>query len=273
MPARFVDYDDYHAGGRTAVFADVYERCRARTIEAVLARHDCLRTAGTFVDVGSGEGRYLPMWQRYSPAARLVAAELSQLAVARAARRYPFAEHLEAPADALPLPDESAHTLVTVEVLEHVPDPEAMLRECHRILVPDGMMLLSTPCGNRGSFNWLVAAVAREVRPGLGGGIVFGRFDDPTHLRNFRSRELRGLCVGIGFDICAAYYWAHEFSPIAERVELAVRTRLDIGRRSLPADRLFTRTLDAFAMLDFRLFRSVACCASSQILVLRRRAS
>lgn len=46
---------------------------------------------------------------------------------------------------ALSLGDRSVDAVLTFEVLEHVPDFEAALREFHRVLRPDGMLVLSVP--------------------------------------------------------------------------------------------------------------------------------
>ena len=45
----------------------------------------------------------------------------------------------------LPLDDESAGTVVSFQVMEHLPDPEAFLRECHRLLVIEGRLHLTVP--------------------------------------------------------------------------------------------------------------------------------
>lgn len=45
----------------------------------------------------------------------------------------------------IPLGDGQFDTVVCTEVLEHVPDPLKALREMHRVLKPDGHLILSTP--------------------------------------------------------------------------------------------------------------------------------
>jgi ubiquinone/menaquinone biosynthesis C-methylase UbiE len=49
---------------------------------------------------------------------------------------------------AIPLPDSSFDVILCTEVLEHVPEPVAALREMARLLRPSGRMLLTAPLGS-----------------------------------------------------------------------------------------------------------------------------
>src|SRR4030095_12651639 len=48
------------------------------------------------------------------------------------------------PAGIAPMPDCAADVVLSTQVLEHVPDPQAYLLECRRILKPGGLLILST---------------------------------------------------------------------------------------------------------------------------------
>ena len=50
-----------------------------------------------------------------------------------------------ADASRLPLADDSVDMLIVLEMLEHVPDPPAVVRELGRVLKPGGTVLLSVP--------------------------------------------------------------------------------------------------------------------------------
>ena len=48
-------------------------------------------------------------------------------------------------ADEIPLEDESVDAIVCTQVLEHVPEPRAVLDEFHRLIRPDGRLWVTTP--------------------------------------------------------------------------------------------------------------------------------
>jgi SAM-dependent methyltransferase len=76
---------------------------------------------------------------------------------------------------ALPFPDASFASVVSIQSIEHVPDPERALAEVARVLAPNGRAIFVTP--NR---------------------LTFGRPDeiiDPYHYVEYDARELHDLCA------------------------------------------------------------------------------
>jgi SAM-dependent methyltransferase len=88
---------------------------------------------GDLLDVGCGERPYAGYFTHVK----------SQRACDFDAKRGPV--DFECPADRVPLPDASLDSILCTEVLEHVPDPDAVWREFHRLLRPGGKVLLTTP--------------------------------------------------------------------------------------------------------------------------------
>jgi SAM-dependent methyltransferase len=76
---------------------------------------------------------------------------------------------------ALPLPDSSFASVLSVQSIEHVPDPERVLAEVVRVLEPGGTAVLVTP--NRLQF----------ARP--------DEIIDPYHHVEFDRDEVRALCA------------------------------------------------------------------------------
>ncbi len=65
----------------------------------------------------------------------------------------------------LPFPDAKFETVVIMEVIEHVTDERAVLRECARVLVPEGKLLVSTP--HKGALTFLDPGNFKFVAPRL----------------------------------------------------------------------------------------------------------
>jgi SAM-dependent methyltransferase len=60
-------------------------------------------------------------------------------------RRRTLAEFPEVDMMSMPYPDNSWDLIVHSDTLEHVPDPVAGLRECHRVLKPGGHLFYTVP--------------------------------------------------------------------------------------------------------------------------------
>lgn len=99
------------------------------------------------LDAASGEGYGSALLAR--TAARVTGVELSAEAVAHARGRYRLGnlEYLEGSISALPVPDRSVEVLVSFETIEHVDGPAQarFLEEIGRVLVPSGVLIISTP--------------------------------------------------------------------------------------------------------------------------------
>lgn len=115
-----------------------------------VGRRDIIRTflqdihlppSATIVDVGCGPGLNLALLGHYgtvigvdpNAAARQYASETAGARV------------LDGSATSLPFPDRSVDLLTCLDVLEHVEDDRAALREFFRVLRPGGTVLLLTP--------------------------------------------------------------------------------------------------------------------------------
>lgn len=92
---------------------------------------------------GEGFGAYLLS----ATAAQVDAVDLSEAAVAHAARRYvaPNLSFRQANALALPFAAAQFDLVVSFETLEHLVEHEQLLAEFARVLKPDGILLISTP--------------------------------------------------------------------------------------------------------------------------------
>ena len=76
----------------------------------------------------------------------------------------------------LPLKDNSQDLVICSEVLEHVPNYEAVLAECYRVLKPAGVLLISVPTYTPEKLCWLFSKKYRQTPGG--------------HIRIFKKDQL-----------------------------------------------------------------------------------
>lgn len=95
------------------------------------------------LDIACGEG-YGTAALRRAGSRSVIGIDISQETCSRARRKYeqPFCA---ADAHALPFPDQSVDVIISFETIEHIAKPEDFLDECVRVLVPNGVLIISTP--------------------------------------------------------------------------------------------------------------------------------
>ena len=140
------------------------------------------------LDLGCGDGALTAKLAEAGLAARGV--DPSRVALERGRRNHPRLE-LVAPAAGgrLPFADSSFDAVVSIHVLQHVPDTQTLMSEARRVLVPGGTIAIAVPWHGRLE-NVLIALVS------------FERHYDPLEpvLRFYPGRSLRKLLRAFGFD-------------------------------------------------------------------------
>ncbi len=170
---------------------------------------DELRDGDRVLDLGCGDATFAGL-AAGAGATRVVAADVAEAALARAAARFPQLELELVPFDGpLPFADGAFELVWSSEVIEHVADTARWLSEVRRVLTPGGRLLLTTPDHGR-------------LRLLLGG---ISRYSDPLgdHLHLYTARSLRELLVGFGFDPVRVA--AAGGPPLARRLLLARAAR------------------------------------------------
>ncbi|HVM13534.1 MAG TPA: class I SAM-dependent methyltransferase [Egibacteraceae bacterium] len=127
------------------------------------------------LDAGCGEGYGARMLD--DVAAHVVGVDLVGDVVAHARGAYPGVEFLEADLCDLPLPDACVDLVVSLQVIEHLPDIPRFVAEMARVLRPGGELVCATP--NRLTFT-----------PGSDTPV------NPFHTVEFTASELRDTLAG-----------------------------------------------------------------------------
>ena len=115
-----------------------FHRNRARVVRRLTARY---ATPGEpILDAGCGTGLNL----RHLPAGS-TGIDINPRNIELLRKRLPGYTLVEGDIEAMPFADGSFGTVLCTEVLEHVPDPAAAIREFRRVLRPGGVLIGSVP--------------------------------------------------------------------------------------------------------------------------------
>lgn len=140
------------------------------------------KPGGRLLEVGCGDGWLLSALAGRGWNVEGVDFDPSAIAAARARGFDVRQGSLEAQA----YPDASFDAVVMVHVVEHVPDPSALLRECLRVLKPGGALVAVTPNGAGLGHRWF--------------GPDWRGLEPPRHLHIFTPRALRKIARDAGFE-------------------------------------------------------------------------
>ena len=174
------------------------------------------------------------------PLAELSGCDISDTGLEIAKVNYPGISFLRMDSESLDCPDASFDCVISIEVLEHVSDVRKAIQEIVRVLTPGGTALITTPCANRYSLEWLKNWLSGGLQPSHDG---YGRFatDEPGHLRRLTSSSLSNLFANAGADPSTVRFRAHLFTTLLETH--SAKKLLPISARA------------KCALLDWHLFR------------------
>jgi len=153
------------------------------------------------LDCGCGRGFYLHYARCVHPAAWLVGidAALGEIAAVEPRDGTADAGRVAASAGRLPFPDSCFDRVILSEVIEHLDDDLAALREVFRVVRPGGRVAVTVP--NRrfpaayDPVNAVLSGIGRPVRRGPLAGIW------TDHRRLYDRDELVGRAVAVGFEV------------------------------------------------------------------------
>jgi len=164
-----------------------YRALHARLLDALA------RVQGPVLDAGCGTGGFLARLTQARPDVAGYGVEWDPMAASRA-RTKSGAAVARGSVNALPFRDRAFDAVVTADVLCHeAVEPDAALRELHRVLRPGGRIVVNMP-----AYQWLASAHDRRVR----------------NARRMTATQTAALLREVGFTRIRAKYWNGLLLPL-----------------------------------------------------------
>lgn len=168
-------FHEESAGGRHPI--DVASRARAVRELLDLANG---QSRPVVLEAGSSSGFLLREMHAALPNALIVGSDFTGRTLARVAENLPGTPLVQLDLTRCPLADGSIDGVVLLNVLEHIADDAAAVRQIFRILRPGGVLVLEVPAGPE----------------------LFDVYDRMLmHHRRYRLPELRQLVKSAGFEL------------------------------------------------------------------------
>ena len=200
-------------------------RDHVRFVERAL-RHS--RARGPLLDVGCGGGLFLGLMRERG--FRVLGLDSSREAAAIAWRRQNAAA-VCALLENAPFPAEGLAGVTMFHVLEHLYDPRAYLIAAHKLLAPDGRLVVQVP----NAASWQFRLLGRS----------WNGVDVPRHLFDFRDRDVEKLMEQCGFEVLRHKYFslrdnpaglASSLAPSLDPMARRIRRVQESGRTHLAKD-------------------------------------
>jgi SAM-dependent methyltransferase len=209
-----------------------------RRSDRVLRHHP---VSGRLLDLGCSTGQFLDTMRRKGW--EVVGVELSETAASYARESFELNVH-SGTLESAQLEDKSFDVITMWDVLEHVVDPAATLREAHRLLKEDGWLIASTPN-------------PESVEARLFGANWIG-WDRPRHLYVFSQDVLKRYLTETGFSVYGFESFGGRLSILLLNLENMLKARRADQKKWLPWIRLaYNWPLRLLTWPIFRLLEAI----------------
>jgi SAM-dependent methyltransferase len=189
-------------------------------------RVEKFKRPGQLLDIGCGDGTFIRHMAAHGWQA--TGFDLSPTAQRLARKHNKKAVILTGKWKNLKLPPASFDCLTLWQVLEHVADPRQLLRRCHTLLRPGGLLVVAVP-----NIASLQAWLTKKRWWGL---------DVPRHLTHFSPEVLKQTLQKSGFRIIKIKHFSLQYGPYAlfhsylDYVFTRRHFLSDFTKRTLPTD-------------------------------------
>ncbi|MBK8137678.1 MAG: class I SAM-dependent methyltransferase [Chloroflexi bacterium] len=209
------------------------------------------------LDMPCGRGFYLSML-RYVSKAKLVGADLDEEVIHKARANVghlPDVSLIRANIYSLPFPDNTFDAVILSEVLEHIDDDVAGLKEALRVLKPGGVAAVTVPNANY-PFWWdpinktLETLFRTHIQHGPFAGIW------ANHVRLYTPEKLRAAALGAGFAVEHERAFTHHSFPFIHNLVYGFGKPL-LERGALPRSMAQTADRTQFDRPDAKWYNPI----------------
>lgn len=169
------DLEEIHTDSTKSHWIDVYERkCVLDSIINLMEKDNVV------IEFGAGAGYMIELLRDYMPQNMFVATDLMGQGLKASYERNPDICHIKCNFTLAPFKDNSVDLVYSLNVLEHIEDDIAAIKECYRMLKNGGHAVFVVPKGDK----------------------LYDYYDEALyHKRRYANGELRGKCEACGFSV------------------------------------------------------------------------
>ncbi len=177
---------------------------RTREVESAVRRH-AGPSPDVILDVGTADGLMLAKLRETFGATRPIGLDLSRDLLRAEAKQG--LSRIQGDALSLPVRSDRVDVVVATAVIEHVPDADRMLKECHRVLRAGGLLVVTTP-------DPLLERVSSSV----------GLLKEAQHQSTYTLKAMAKMMESCGFEVLQSYKFM--LSPVGLPGELPLERAL-----------------------------------------------
>jgi ubiquinone/menaquinone biosynthesis C-methylase UbiE len=177
----------YQDSVKKNVLQRIWHRWRIRTLEKVINNR-----YRSVLDIGCAGGYLTNILSKLTKCSKIIGLDLSDKAVEYAQEKYGSKKisFMVSDAQNIHLPSSKFDLVSAIEILEHVENPLAVLKEIHRVLKSNGTLLLAVPISNFGFETiWYLWTKTK------------GRVWKDAHLHKFKNKDIVDIIESSGFSI------------------------------------------------------------------------
>lgn len=180
-----VPFDYYQNGVKNNIFQKTWHTRKLHVVMSNIPDYP-----SSILDVGCASGWFLSRIKKKFPKAKCVGIDLYRDAIQFGKKKYPKITFKVADAHKIPYKSKTFDLVICTEVLEHIKDPEAALKEIKRILKKNGSAIIELDSGSvLFSIVWYLWRMSR------------GNVWSHAHLHSFTVKKLERMLTKTGFEI------------------------------------------------------------------------